>query len=116
MSYNENLSLRIEKLLIQLNVIFIEKKMFGGNAFMINDKMCFGIVGNELMLRVLDEEYEALLEKNHVRPMDFTGRIMKGFVYIDEQALKTESDLSHWIQFGLDFAERGTVKSKKNKK
>jgi len=116
MSYNTALSLRIEKLLVQLNVNFTEKKMFGGNAFMINEKMCIGIVGDELMLRVLDEEYETLLEKNYVRPMDFTGRIMKGFVYIEEQALKTDNDLFQWIQYGLDFAERGIVKSKKKKK
>lgn len=115
MAYNEALSLRVEKLLIQLNVNFIEKKMFGGNAFMINDKMCIGIVKNELMVHVLDAEYESLLETNHIRAMDFTGRIMKGFVFVEEEVLKTDEKLLHWIHFGLDFAEKGIVKSKKKK-
>jgi TfoX/Sxy family transcriptional regulator of competence genes len=115
MAYNEELSMRVEKLLIQLNIDFVEKKMFGGNAFMINDKMCIGIVKNELMLHVLDAVYESLLEENHVRPMDFTGRIMKGFLYIEPEALNTDDQLLKWINFGLDFAERGIVKSKKEK-
>lgn len=115
MAYNQELSLRVEKRLIQLNVNFIEKKMFGGNAFMINEKMCIGIMKNELMLHVLDEKYELLLEAIHVRPMDFTGKIMKGFVFVEEEALKTDDMLWHWIDFGLDFAKNGIVKSKKKK-
>lgn len=116
MAYNQILSFQIEKLLNQLNVTYTEKKMFGGNAFLINDKMCLGIVKNELMLRVLEEQYESLLEENHVRPMNFIGKIMKGFVYVEEEALKTETDLLTWIQMGLDFSERGIVKSKNKKK
>jgi TfoX/Sxy family transcriptional regulator of competence genes len=113
MAYNEILSLRVEKQLNQLNVDFIEKKMFGGNAFMINEKMCIGIVKNELMLHVMPEVYESLLEENHVRPMDFTGKIMKGFLFVEEEGLQHEEMLMRWIQYGLDFAERGIVKSKK---
>ncbi|TRX35781.1 TfoX/Sxy family protein [Flavobacterium sp. ZT3R18] len=115
MAYNEILSLRVEKQLLQQNINFVAKKMFGGIAFMINDKMCIGIVKNELMLHVLDEEYEWLLEENHVRPMNFTGKIMKGFLFIEEEALQGEEKLLHWIKFGLDFAEKGIVKSKKKK-
>lgn len=115
MAYDEILSLRVEKLLTQLNVDFVEKKMFGGNAFMINDKMCVGIVKNELMLHVMPEVYESLLEENHVRPMDFTGKIMKGFIYVEEEALVKEESLSRWVNYGLDFAERGTAKSKRKK-
>jgi TfoX/Sxy family transcriptional regulator of competence genes len=59
--------------------------MFGGNAFMINDKMCVGITKDELMLRVLDTEYESLLEKNHVNPMNFTGETMKGFFLLKKK-------------------------------
>jgi TfoX/Sxy family transcriptional regulator of competence genes len=113
MAYNEILSLRVEKLLNQLSIDFIEKKMFGGNAFMINEKMCIGIVKNELMLHVMPEVYESLLEENHVRPMDFTGKIMKGFLFVEEEGLQHEEMLMRWIQYGLDFAERGIVKSKK---
>jgi TfoX/Sxy family transcriptional regulator of competence genes len=115
MAYNEVLSFRVQKLLIQLNIDFIEKKMFGGNAFMIKDKMCIGIVKDELMLRVLDTVYESLLEEIHVRPMDFTGKTMKGFLFIEPEALNADDKLLKWMNYGLDFAEKGIVKSKNKK-
>jgi TfoX/Sxy family transcriptional regulator of competence genes len=115
MAYDEVLSLRVEKQLLQQNINFVAKKMFGGMAYMINDKMCVGIVKNELMLHVLEEVYESLLEENHVRPMNFTGKIMKRFLFIEEEALTNEEVLFHWVKFGLDFGERGIVKTKKKK-
>jgi len=115
MAYNEELSLRVQKRLIELNTNFIEKKMFGGIAFMINDKMCIGIMKEELMLRVMDAEYEILLERNHVSPMNFTGKTMKGFLFIEEEGLKKETALNQWIDYGLEFATYGIVKSKKKK-
>jgi hypothetical protein len=65
------------------------------------------------MLRVLETKYETLLEKNHVREMDFTGRSLKGMVFIEEEGLKRENDLYQWIDFGLEFAKFGILKSKK---
>lgn len=115
MAYNEILSLRIQKQLIENQVDFIEKKMFGGNAFMIQDKMCTGVVKDELMLRVMDEFYEVLLEENHVKPMTFTGRTMKNFLFIEPEAFITEPELAKWIQYAIDFGKRGVVKSKKKK-
>ncbi|TDD93813.1 TfoX/Sxy family protein [Flavobacterium cellulosilyticum] len=115
MAYNEELSLRVNKRLIELNCSFIEKKMFGGNAFMINDKMCVGIMKAEVMLRVLDSEYEVLIESNHVHPMNFTGKTMKGFLLIEAEGLKKETDLNKWIDYGLEFSKFGIVKSKKKK-
>jgi TfoX/Sxy family transcriptional regulator of competence genes len=90
--------------------------MFGGIIFMINDKMCIGVMQEVIMLRVLPEFYDALLEENDVRPMDFIGRITAGFVCIDAEDFKTERQLKRWVDHGLDFAERGVVKSKKRKK
>lgn len=116
MAYNEILSLQVQNVLLDTDIEFFEKKMFGGNAFMINDKMCIGVVKNELMLRVIDEQYEKVLEMNLVRPMDFTGKIMKGFVYIEEEALKTKKELLFWIDLGIEFGKKGSVKSKKKKK
>ncbi|MBE0391734.1 TfoX/Sxy family transcriptional regulator of competence genes [Flavobacterium sp. 7E] len=115
MPYNELLSLRIEKILIEMNVDFKQKKMFGGNTFMVNDKMCFGIMQEEIMLRVMDEFYETLLEENHVKPMDFTKKIIKGFLFIEKEAFKTDNQLLRWINYGLDFSERGILKHKKKK-
>lgn len=113
MAYNEALSLRVQKRLIELNIDFIEKKMFGGNAFMINDKMCIGILKDELMLRVLDVEYEILLERNHVNPMNFTGKTMIGFLLIEEEGYRKATDLNQWIDYGLEFAKFGVLKSKR---
>jgi TfoX/Sxy family transcriptional regulator of competence genes len=115
MAYNEELSIRIKKLLIDQNENFVEKKMFGGLAFMINDKMCIGVVKDQIMLRVMDEVYETLLDVNGVNPMDFSGKIMKGFLFIDPEAFQTNKNLLRWINFGLEFAEKGVVKSKKKK-
>lgn len=116
MAFDEVLSLRIQKKLIERQVDFIEKKMFGGNAFMIQDKMCIGVMKDELMLRVMEEFYELLLEDNHVSPMNFTGRTMKNFLFIEPEGYTTEQELLKWVQYAIDFSERGVVKSKKKKK
>jgi len=113
MAYSEELALRVGNILAQKNVDFIEKKMFGGLAFMINDKMCVGIVKDELMLRVMEEVYDSLLEQNHVRPMNFTGKTMRGMLFIEPEGFHNDSQLSKWIAYGLDFGDRGVLKSKK---
>lgn len=115
MAYSEELALRIGTILYQKNISFIEKKMFGGLAFMINDKMCVGIVKDELMLRVMEEFSDSLSEENHVRPMNFTGKTMKGMFFIEPEGFLTDKGLTRWIDYGLDFAERVVVKSKKKK-
>lgn len=115
MPYNETLAIKIENNLLEKGIVFTSKKMFGGMAFMINDKMCVGIVGEQLMLRVMEEQYENLLEENGVEPMNFTGKIMKGFLFISPEVFQTETQLHKWIEFGLEFAEKGVVKSKKKK-
>jgi TfoX/Sxy family transcriptional regulator of competence genes len=116
MAYNEELAFRIKKILIQENVEFLEKKMFGGLAFMIKDKMCIGIIKEELMIRVMDEFYENLLEANHVSPMNFTGKKMKGFLFIEAEGVKYDSQLLNWIKYALDFGKRGILKTKKKTK
>ncbi|WPR70625.1 TfoX/Sxy family protein [Flavobacterium sp. NG2] len=116
MAFDEILSLRIQKQLIAVQIVFIEKKMFGGNAFMIQDKMCIGVIKNQLMLRVMEEFYEPLLEDNHVSPMNFTGKTMKNFLFVEPEGFTTEEELSKWVKLAVDFGVRGIVKSKKKKK
>lgn len=113
MSYNEKLGQRIHEQLNLWDVNFVEKKMFGGIAFMVKDKMCIGISKDEMMLRVMDEHYETSLEKNHVKPMEFTGKVMKGFLFIEEPAFKKQKDFEYWLKLGLEFGEKGFVKSKR---
>jgi TfoX/Sxy family transcriptional regulator of competence genes len=112
MAYNETLSKRIAALLLKQNTLFLEKKMFGGLAFMINDKMCIGVMKNELMLRVMDETYHQILKLKYAKPMEFTGRTMKGFVLIDEKGLTDDDTLMEWIAYGIEFGKYGIVKSK----
>jgi hypothetical protein len=77
--------------------------MFGGLAFIIRGHMCCGIVGEDLVVRTGPEEYEAALAKPHARHMDFTGRAMRGFVYVAPPGYRSVRDLKSWIQRGLRF-------------
>jgi TfoX/Sxy family transcriptional regulator of competence genes len=113
MAYNETLADRIAELLLERDIVFEEKKMFGGIVYMINDKMSLGVIKDELMLRVLDEKYENIKKIEYAKPMEFTGREMKGFVTIEERGLSTNNALQKWIDFGVEFSKSGIVKSKK---
>jgi len=91
----------------------VEKKMFGGIAFLVRGHMCCGIVGGDLMLRVGPDAYEKTLALAHVRPMDFTGRPLRGMVYVDAAGLKGSRALGGWLERGLDFVD--TLPAKKAK-
>ena len=80
-----------------------EKRMFGGLAFMTNGHMCCGIVGENLVVRVGAEAHEQCLSLPHARAMDFTGRSMKGFVYVAPEGYQTKKALRTWIKRGLSF-------------
>lgn len=108
-AYNENFAIRIRNAFYAKNIIFTEKKMFSGICFMVDDKMCCGTYidkkNNEdvLMCRIGEKEYEKALEKEHCIPMEFTGKAMKGYIYVIESGLKTQKDLEYWLQLCLDF-------------
>lgn len=82
----------------------VEKKMFGGIAFMVRGNMCCGVIGDRLMLRVGPKGYEAALSRPHARPMDFTGRPMKGMVYVEPAGFATLRDMKAWIGRAMKFA------------
>ncbi len=105
MAYDENLADRIRITLREKHVIFDEKKMMGGLIFMIREKMCIGIVKDELMARIGKDKYEQALEKAGCKEMNFTGKPMKGYVFIEPHALDMDSELDSWIQMSLDFSE-----------
>lgn len=83
---------------------FGERKMFGGLAFMVDGNMAFGIIGDDLMVRVGPEAHADALEMPHAREMDFTGRSMKGFVYVGSEGLAEDEDLEEWIEMGEIYA------------
>jgi hypothetical protein len=75
-----------------------EKRMFGGIAFMLHGHMFVGVVDSSLMARVGPTEYEAALSKPHVREMDFTGKPMRGYVFVDAGGIRTAKDLGAWTE------------------
>lgn len=103
MAYDEKLAERMRTILADRTDV-VEKKMFGGLAFMLAGNMCCGINGKQLMARVGPEQYENALKQPHAREMDFTGRSLKGFVYVDEAGTRSAANLNHWITLCTDFA------------
>jgi TfoX/Sxy family transcriptional regulator of competence genes len=114
MAYDEYLAERIRNVFLQKGILFEEKKMMGGVCYLVNDKMCTGIINNRLMARIDPEIYEDALSKKGCREMDFTGRTMKGYIYVETEGIDLESDLSYWIQLALDYNPK--AKSSKSKK
>jgi TfoX/Sxy family transcriptional regulator of competence genes len=89
--------------------------MFGGLCFMVNDKMCLGVEQERMMVRIDPAVYEEALEKDGCTPMDFTGKVMKGYVFVDAAVLNTNKRLDYWVQLALDFNKRAKVSKKKKK-
>lgn len=114
MAYDEYLADRIKNILSEKKVAFEEKKMMGGLTFMVDNKMCIGIVKNELMARIDPDIYEYALQKKGCKEMNFTGRPMKGFVFIEPESIDMEDDLNYWVQLCLDYNPK--AKSSKKKK
>ena len=113
MAYNEKLANRIRESLSHLPEIE-EKEMMGGLTFMVNDKMCVGIIKDEMMCRIDPAFHEAAIEMNGCRTMDFTKRPMKGYVMVDDSGMRTKSEFDYWIKLSLDFNSK--AKSSKKKK
>jgi TfoX/Sxy family transcriptional regulator of competence genes len=103
MAYDEKLADRTRELIILSGQSVEEKKMFGGLCFMVNDKMCVGVEKDRLMVRLDPKHYDEVMEKEGCTPMDFTGSVMKGFVFVDIAALNTKKKLEYWIQLALDY-------------
>lgn len=115
MAYNESLALRVRATLsIQPHVE--EKKMMGGLTFMVNGKMCVGVLRDDLMARLDPQVYETALTKAGCRQMDFTGKPMKGFVFIGPEGTNEKADLDYWIELALDFNTRAKASKKRKKK
>lgn len=103
MAYNEFLADRIRHAFSEKNIITEEKKMMGGLTFMLNNKMCVGVVHDELMARIGPNEYANALQKPGVRPMDFTGRPMKGYVFVNSEGMDKDEELADWVNLSVAF-------------
>ena len=102
MAYDEGVAERLREVFADRHDI-TEKKMFGGIAFMHAGNMCVGIVDDVLMARVGPCEYEDALRRPYAREMDFTGKAMKGFVFVDPAGFAEDAELEEWISLCEEF-------------
>lgn len=114
MAYSEELANRIRLRFVDLSNVE-EKQMMGGLTFMYNEKMCVGIIGDELMCRIDPALHDESVEKHGCRTMDFTNRPMRGYVMIEESGMHSKADFDYWIDLALDFNKRAKSSKKKKK-
>jgi TfoX/Sxy family transcriptional regulator of competence genes len=110
MSYNHDIERRIDAALETfppaLATKISKKKMFGGLAYLYSGKMTVGVMKGDLMVRVISDKIDTALRKEFVRPMDFTNRPMKEFIYVSTDGFKTGTQLLEWIELGLEHARK----------
>ncbi len=115
MAFNEKLADRVREIISVTHKNIVEKKMFGGLCFMVNDKMCVGVENQRLMVRLNPETYEDVIEMEGCSPMDFTGKVMKGYVFVSTDVLNTNKKLGFWLKLALDYNKIAKASKKKNK-
>ncbi len=124
MAYDEFTAERIRNVLTEKRIEFSERNMMGGRIFFVDDKMLCGIhidkkYGEQLLMaRIGEEAYAKVIDKEVCLPMDFTGRPMKGYVFVIPDGIELEKDLDFWIQSCLDFnpLAKSSPRKKKPKK
>jgi TfoX/Sxy family transcriptional regulator of competence genes len=112
MSFDEGLAQRVRETLGSRPRI-TERRMFGGLAFLVDGKMFVGISGSKLMARVGVEHYHDALALPHVREMDFTGKPMKGYVYVEPPGLAEDDDLAKWVSWCAGYVEGLPAKARR---
>jgi TfoX/Sxy family transcriptional regulator of competence genes len=102
MAFDPGLAQRVREV-VQHRSGISEKRMFGGLAFLVDGKMFVGIRESSLMARVGRERHDDALAMPHVRVMDFTGRPMQGYVYLDPPAIESDQDLAAWVNWCVGY-------------
>ena len=113
MAYDELLADRIRGILDANHITYEEKEMMGGLTFMVDNKMCIGVVKEDLMARIDPEIYHEALKKTGCVEMDFTGKPMKGYVFVEPEGTDMDTDLEDWIQLCLEYNPRGKGRMEK---
>src|SRR5690349_3036995 len=103
MAVDEKLADRVREIIAVTHKKVEEKRMFGGLCFMVNNKMCVCTREGRIMVRVDPDLFDKLVEKEGCEPMNFTGKTMRGFVFVFENVLKTKKQLDYWVQLGLAY-------------
>ena len=102
MAYDEGVAERLREAYADTRDV-AEKRMFGGIAFMVGGHMSCGVVNDTLMVRVGPDLYEDALARPHAREMDFTGKSLKGFVYVDPAGFESDAALASWVNLSVGF-------------
>ncbi len=112
MAYDEKLTNRVRTALAHQKKVE-EKKMMGGLTFMVNGKMWVGVHKDDLMARISPDAYEVALRRKGCREMNFTGKPMKGFVFVNPKGTSNKKDLGYWIDLALDFNKKAMPSQKR---
>ena len=112
MAFDETLARRIRTIL-DTHSGSIEKHMFGGVCFMIRGRMCVGIIDASLMVRLDPDEADRLADQPHVRPMDFTGKPMRGYLFVDPEGIDSPKALRAWVDRSVRYVESMPAKKAK---
>jgi TfoX/Sxy family transcriptional regulator of competence genes len=114
MAYDDELADRVRRIFADRNVAFEEKRMMGGLCFMVDGKMCVGVEKERLMARIDPGVYDTALGRKGCVPMDFTGKPMRGFVFVNAEGVMTKRDLESWLDLALEFNPRAVSSKKKS--
>ena len=114
MAYNEKLTARIREALAHLPNVE-EKRMFRGVTFMVNDKMCISAGDNKIMCRIDPSIHEEALKRKGCVTVKMKGHEYKGYVYVNEEGIKTKKDFDYWIRLALEFNKLAKSSKKKKK-
>jgi|TARA_R110002096_G_scaffold86220_4_gene198601 TfoX/Sxy family transcriptional regulator of competence genes len=113
MAYDERLADRVREYLFQVGQLEVEEKaMFGGLAFLVNEKMCVNVSGTKLMCRYDPELVEEVAEVNGFQSIVMKGRVYKGYCYVSAEAITTKREIAYWIDLCLDFNEKAKSSKK----
>jgi len=122
MPYDEYMAERVTRFFDSKGSNYFTKKMFGGLCFMVEEKMCCAVLYNKkqetdfLLARVGEEAKEANQNRDGAKPQSFTGRRMKGYVFVTPEGYDTDEDLEYWLSLCLDFNPRAKASKKRKKK
>ncbi len=115
MTYSQTLAQHIRDFFAGKGVAFEEKRMMGGTCFMVDGKMCVGVTKDRLLARIDPAAREEALKQPGCKPMDFTGRVMKGFVVIERRVLDCAPQLATWLNLALAFNPKAKASPKRKK-
>src|SRR3954467_14755998 len=114
MPYDEGLAERLRVILGEQPGVS-EKQMFGGLCFLLDGKMCCGVVKDELMVRVGAERHAEALKQPHARVMDFTGTPLSGFIFVSAGGIDLDADLERWVAWGVATARQALARTAEKK-